>query len=71
MTVLEVLVIASGLDPDADDLETRFFEAGCGDATVSFKFGRILVAFGREAQTAEEAVATACAAVRAAGATVK
>ncbi|MGJ3262311.1 MAG: helix-turn-helix transcriptional regulator [Salinarimonas sp.] len=63
-------VIASGLDPDADDFETRFWEAGCDDATVSFQRGRIIIAFAREAASAEAALDSALSAVRAAGATV-
>jgi hypothetical protein len=35
----EFTIIASGLNPNAEDFENRFFEAGCGDATISFQKG--------------------------------
>jgi hypothetical protein len=66
----EFSIIASGLDPKADDFETRFYDAGCDDATISFQKGHIIVDFAREADNIEEAVASAVAGVLAAGATV-
>jgi hypothetical protein len=66
----EFSIIASGLDPEADDFEARFYEAGCDDATVSFQKGHIILDFSREAASAEEAIASAMADVRTAGATV-
>jgi predicted DNA-binding transcriptional regulator AlpA len=44
--------------------ETRFLDAGCDDATVSFQKGHIIVDFLREAESLEdaiEAVRKACA----------
>jgi predicted transcriptional regulator len=64
-------IIASGLDPSADDFETRFFDAGCDDATVSFQKGRIIVDFAREASSIDAAIASAVECVKAAGATVE
>jgi predicted DNA-binding transcriptional regulator AlpA len=66
----EFCIIASGLDPKADDFETRFFDVGCDDATVSFQKGHIIVDFTREAQSLEDAIASAIEAVRKAGANV-
>lgn len=43
MKTYEFTIIASGSDPEADDFETRFLEAGCDDATVGFQNGRILI----------------------------
>ena len=38
-------IVASGLDPEADNFEDRFFEAGCSDATISFQKGLIILEF--------------------------
>jgi hypothetical protein len=67
----EFSVIASGLDPSADDFETRFYEAGCDDATVSFQKGRIIVDFTREASSVDAAIASAVECAKAAGAVVE
>src|SRR5260370_32556555 len=66
----EFTIIASGLDPNADDFENRFFEAGCGDATISLQKGSIIEEFSREAQTFASALISACADVVRAGAKV-
>ena len=39
MKMHEFSIIASGLNPEAEDFETRFFDAGCDDATISFRRG--------------------------------
>ena len=70
MKMHEFCIIASGPDPEADDFETRFFDAGCDDATVSFQKGHIIVDFTREAESLEDAIASAIEAVRKAGANV-
>ena len=59
MKTYEFTIIASGLDPEADDFETRFLEAGCDDATVGFQNGRILIEFSRDARSLTEAIVTA------------
>jgi transcriptional regulator with XRE-family HTH domain len=66
----ELTIIASGLDPEAEDFADRFFEAGCDDATLSFQKGVIIVEFTREAVSFSKAVASAYADVRRAGASV-
>ena len=71
MNKYDFTIIASGLDPEADDFETRFFEAGCDDASISFQKGHILIDVAREASSLVEAIVTAVANVRAAGATVE
>jgi len=38
-----------GSKPEARDLEERFFEAGCDDATISFQKGVTVLEFAREA----------------------
>lgn len=70
MAVHEFCVVATGLDPSADDFESRFYAAGCDDATVSFQRGHIILDFSRDAETLEEAIASAAAGVAAAGARV-
>lgn len=70
MTAYEFSIIASGPDPRAEDFETRFYEAGCDDATISFQKGHIIVDFAREARSVEDAVASAIGNVIAAGAKV-
>ena len=39
MKKYEFSIIASGLDPEAEDFEKRFYDAGCDDATISFQKG--------------------------------
>lgn len=63
-------IIASGLDPRADDFEMRFYEAGCDDATVSFQKGHTIVDFSRSADSIDQAISSAVECVIAAGATV-
>jgi hypothetical protein len=71
LATFDCTVIASGLDPQADDFEARFYEAGCDDATVSFQNGHILLDFSREADSISEAIASAVANAAAAGALVE
>jgi hypothetical protein len=66
----EFVVIASGLDPEDDDFFDRFYEAGCDDATIAFQKGHIIADFAREAASLEDAIASAIADVKKAGATV-
>lgn len=71
MARFEFTVIASGLDPAAEDFFDRFYAAGCDDATVAFQNGRIVADFTREAASLAEAIASAVAAVKKAGAKVE
>ncbi|MHB8284234.1 MAG: hypothetical protein ACYDD1_06110 [Caulobacteraceae bacterium] len=68
MKTYEFTVIASGLDPAADDFENRFYEAGCDDATIAFQKGHIIVDFARRAESIAEAILSALEVVAAAGA---
>jgi transcriptional regulator with XRE-family HTH domain len=70
MKMHEFSIIASGLNQEADDFETRFFDAGCDDATISFQKGHIIADFAREAASLEDAISSAVEAVSKAGATV-
>ena len=71
MKIFEFTIIASGLDPQADDYEDRFFAAGCDDATLSFQKGVIIAEFHREAVSFSTAVASAYEAMLRAGAKVE
>jgi hypothetical protein len=71
MKIHEFTIIASGLNPEAEDFEDRFFEAGCDDATLSFQKGVIIIEFAREAVSFSNAVISAYEAVRRAGASVE
>ena len=71
MKTHEFAIIASGLDPEADDFEDRFFEAGCDDATISFQKGVIVLEFAREARSFSHAMISAISDVQKAGAKVE
>jgi transcriptional regulator with XRE-family HTH domain len=64
-------IIASGLDPQADDFENRFFEAGCDDATIAFQKGLIILEFARDAENFSHAIVSAFEAVQKAGAKIE
>lgn len=70
MKTFEFTIVASGADPTDDDFEDRFFEAGCDDATIAVTRGAITLHFAREATSLAEAIRSAIAAVRKAGAEV-
>lgn len=71
MTTFEFTIIASGLDPEADDFEARFYDAGCDDATIAFQKGYIIVDFTRDAGSIEDAISSAVTNVISAGAVVE
>jgi len=71
MKRFEFTIVASGLDPEADDFETRFYEAGCDDAGVGFQNGHILLDFEREADSLIAAIVSAVEDASTAGATVE
>lgn len=71
MATFEFTIIADGLDPADEDFEGLFYDAGCDDALVSFQKGHILIDFARDSASLEEAIASAVANVRAAGASVE
>lgn len=71
MKTHDFTIIASGLDPEAEDFENRFFDAGCDDATISFQKGVIIAEFHREAVSFSNAIASAYEAMRRAGAKVE
>jgi len=70
MKTFEFSIIASGLDPEAEDFVDRFFNAGCDDATLSFQKGHTILDFAREADSIDAAIVSAMECVTAAGAKV-
>jgi transcriptional regulator with XRE-family HTH domain len=70
MKKYEFSIIASGLDPQAEDFETRFYDAGCDDGTISFQKGHIIVDFAREANSITTAICSAIDGVKKAGARI-
>ena len=70
MEMYEFSIIASGLEPSADDFETRFYDAGCDDATIAFQRGHIIVDFTRQATSLGDAINSAIEDVRSTGARV-
>jgi predicted DNA-binding transcriptional regulator AlpA len=71
MKTHEFTIVASGLDPEAEGFEDRFYEAGCDDATISFQKGVILLEFAREAPSFAKALISGIADVQRAGAEVE
>lgn len=71
MPVFEFCIIASGVDPAADDFESRFYDAGCDDALIAFQRGHAIIDFSRQAASVVDAIASAIDNVRAAGARVE
>lgn len=67
----EFTIIASGLDPESEDFEDRFFEAGCDDSTIAFVKGRIVIEFSRNARNFSHALISAMRDVIRAGAIVE
>jgi hypothetical protein len=63
-------IVLSGVDKLTPELEDALFEAGCDDATVSEVNRSILVEFSRRADSLREAILSAIADVRKAGASV-
>lgn len=59
MKTHEFTIVASGLDPEAEDFEDRFYEAGCDDATISLQKGVIVLDFARQAPTFVKALISA------------
>lgn len=70
MKAYEFTIIASGPSPEHPGFEDSFFEAGCGDATIAFQNGAIVLHFCRDAPSFAQAVASAQGDVRRAGAIV-
>jgi hypothetical protein len=70
MKTFEFSIIASGLDPEAEDFADRLYNAGCDDATISFQKGYIILDFARDADSIDGAICSAVECVERAGAHV-
>lgn len=70
MSCHEFTIVATGLSLDSDEWEEAFYEAGCDDATVALQRGAFILCFDREAETFKEALKSACADVKSAGASI-
>ncbi|MGE3919018.1 MAG: helix-turn-helix transcriptional regulator [Hyphomicrobiaceae bacterium] len=64
-------IIASGIDPNAEDFENAFFAAGCDDATIAYQRGVLVLDFAREGRSFSHAIVSALSDVRKVGATVE
>ena len=71
MKQFEFSIIASALDPEAENFADLFFEAGCDDVTISFQKGHIIADFARDAESIDAAICSALESVKKAGATVE
>ena len=59
MAKYEFSIIVSGLNPESEDFEQRFLDAGCDDATISFQKGHVIVDFAREDDSIDAAICSA------------
>ena len=71
MKAHQFTIVASGIDPTADDFESRLFEAGCDDATVAFQKGMLVLDFERKGRSFAHALVSAIQDARRAGAKVE
>ena len=71
MPTYDLTIVASGLDPDVDDLKARLFEAGCSDVAISVQKGAIMLTFHRQAKSFLHALVGAVDAAQRAGAIVE
>jgi hypothetical protein len=60
-------LIIEGANAISQELQDAIYEAGCDDATVSVRSGRLFITFSREAPTLREAIVSSIRAVRGCG----
>ena len=70
MSSFSLTIIASEIDPNEENLEDRFCEAGCDDATISFQKGALILEFTRDAKNFMQALVSAYRDVLSTGAKV-
>ena len=58
-TEFEFTLLLDGVDQITSDLEDALFEAGCDDATISLRSGRVYLTFSRSATSLKEAIISA------------
>lgn len=59
MKAFEFTFITSGFDPESENFEDTFFNAGCDDATLVFMKGCLAICFSREDRSFSKAVVSA------------
>jgi len=64
-------LVLSGPTDLCEDLEDRFFEAGCDDALLNFRDGVLYIDFDREAESMQEAILSAILDVESAGSGIR
>ncbi|WP_417746928.1 hypothetical protein [Rosistilla oblonga] len=60
-------LLLDGADTITPSLEDSLFQAGCDDATISLRFGRIYLTFSRSAPSLKDAILSAIKSVRDSG----
>jgi hypothetical protein len=65
--VFTFTVVLHGVEENTKQLENKLFEAGCDDASLASRDGRIALEFGREAESLSSAVGSAIDDIQAAG----
>jgi hypothetical protein len=63
----EFVLSLTGISELTQEVEDALFEAGCDDATLSVRLGRVYLTFSRKAVTAKDAIISAIQNVRQAG----
>ena len=63
----EFVLVLSGVDNIDRSVMDALFEAGCDDATVSLRFGRVYMTFVRPASSLKDAILSAIRDIRSAG----
>lgn len=59
-------LVLDGIADLTDEVMNRLFDAGCGDATFSLRYGLVYAEFSREAESYQQAILTAIEEIRAA-----
>src|SRR4029079_9205825 len=67
MTEYDFTLALTGITELTREIEDALFEAGCDDATLSLRCGRIYATFSREADSLKDAILSAINDVRNAG----
>jgi hypothetical protein len=65
-TEYDFTLVLSGISALAEGVEDALFEAGCDDATISVRSGRVYLTFSRSAPSLKDAIVSAIQNVRAA-----
>lgn len=66
-TEFDFTLLLDGVDRITPDVEDALFTAGCDDATISLRFGRVYLTFSRSAVSLKDAIISAIKNVRESG----